>query len=53
MVAILKSLPPVNEKRVECEERLYAALTYLDHHVTSVIKEWDRVVHAMTYLCMP
>jgi hypothetical protein len=47
LTAILKSLPPANEKREEYEGRLYAALTHLDHHVKPAIKEWDRVVDRM------
>jgi hypothetical protein len=47
LIAILKSLPPADEKRDEYEGRLYVALTHLDHHVKPAIKEWDRVVDRM------
>ena len=47
LTALLKSLPPADEKREEYEGRLYAALTHLDHHVKPAIKEWDRVVDRM------
>jgi hypothetical protein len=47
LTAILKSPPLADEKREECEGRLYAALTHLDHHVKPAIKEWDRVVDRM------
>lgn len=47
LVALLKSLPPTDEKRDEYEGRLYVALTHLDHHVKPAIREWDRVVDRM------
>lgn len=47
LVAILKTLSPTDAKRDECEGRLYAALTHLEHHVKPAVKEWDRVVDKM------
>lgn len=44
LIALLKSLSPLDEKRDEYEGRLYVALTHLDHHVKPAIKEWDLVV---------
>ncbi len=48
LTALLKPLPTTSAKREKYEGRLYAALTYLEHHVKPAIKEWDRVVDRMT-----
>ncbi|HSA85936.1 MAG TPA: hypothetical protein VLE46_07125 [Nitrospira sp.] len=47
LIALLKELSTISDKRDEYEGRLYAALTHLEHHVKPAIKEWDRVVDRM------